>query len=129
MANRSRTISMTIRLQMTLAVLWVLLLPACSASTPPLGRGLPKTFAPMAPDFDKRIKQRFPAGSDEEQLLAELRSERFKIREIDDPSSRYRHSALYEHPGVACKESWTIQWTDDHAKITSIEGRYRQVCL
>jgi hypothetical protein len=116
-------------LQMTLAVLWVFLLPACSDSTPPIGRGLPKTFAPTAPDFDIRVKQRFPVGSDEGKLLAELRNERFTIQDIHEPSSRYGRSALYESHDVACKASWTIRWAAEQGKITDIEGSARQVCL
>ena len=98
----------------------------CSDPTPPIGRDLPKTFAPNDTYFDRRIKQRFPIGSDEENLLAELRSERFTTKETHDPSSRYRLSALYESHDLACKESWTIQWIAEQGKIKDIEGKYIQ---
>jgi hypothetical protein len=114
---------------MTLAVFWALLLSACANPTPLIGRGLPKTFGPT-PDFDRRIKQRFFIGSDERNLLAELRTERFTIRETHDPSSRYRFSAVYESHELVCRESWTIQWTAGQGRIVDIEGRYSgQLCL
>ena len=108
---------------MALAVFWALLLSACSNKPPPMARGLPKSFGPT-PDFDRRVKQLYPLGSDEAKLLAELRSERFTITESHDPSSRYRLSALYESEHFPCKETWTIRWADEHGIINDIEGRY-----
>ena len=66
---------------------------ACSNAPPSLGRGLPRTFVPT-PDFDKRIKERFPVGSEESKLLSELRGERFATAETQDPSGPYRFSAF-----------------------------------
>lgn len=109
--------------------LMTLLLAGCSDPTPPIGRDLPKTFAPNAPDFDNRVKQRFPIGSDDGKLLDELQRERFVITEAPDPSSHYPHSALYEGNDRACKESWTIQWAAKDGKIAAIEGRFSQVCM
>ena len=59
------------RRRMMLAVFCAFLVAACSNVTPSLGRGLPRTFGPT-PDFDKRIQERFPVGSEESKLLAEL---------------------------------------------------------
>lgn len=114
---------------MALAAFCALLLSGCSNPTPPLARGLPKSFGPT-PDFDSRVKQLYPIGSDEAVLLAELRNERFAIKETHDLSSRYRFTALYEAHEVACKESWIVQWTAAQAKIAAIEGTYSgKLCL
>jgi hypothetical protein len=115
--------------QIVLAVLSALLLSACSDPTPLIGQGLPKSFGPT-PEFDRRIRQRFPIGSDEAVLLAELRSERFAIKETHDLSSRYRFTALYEAHEVVCKESWTVQWTAEQGRISNIAGEYSgEICL
>ncbi len=114
---------------MALAVFWALLLSACSNPTPPLARGLPKSFGPTQ-DFDRRVKQLYPIGSDEAKLLTELRSERFTITESHDPSDRNLRSALYESEHFPCKETWTIRWVYDHGIINDVEGRYSgDLCL
>src|ERR1700734_1508685 len=105
-----------IRSSVLLMALCALVLAACSDPVPAIGRGLPKTFAEAAPYFDNRIKERFPIGSDEETLRAELHGEGFTIKELHDPSSRYRLSALYEGHDLACKESWNVQWTAEGGK-------------
>jgi hypothetical protein len=81
------------RRRMMLAVFCAFVVSACSNATPSLGRGLPRTFGPT-PDFDKRIKERFPVDSEESKLLAELHDERFATTETQDPSRPYRFSAL-----------------------------------
>lgn len=50
-----------------------------SVSPPELVRGLPRSFGPTS-DFDQRAKERFPIGSDQEKLAAELRHQRFASR-------------------------------------------------
>jgi hypothetical protein len=110
------------RRRMALAVSLAFLLSACSDSPPPMATGLPKSFGPT-PDFDIRIKQRFPIGSDEGNLLTELRVERFVIVESHDPAIPYKRSALYENHNFPCKETWSIQWTADKGKITEMVGR------
>jgi hypothetical protein len=107
----------------------VLLLSACADPTPPIAKGLPKTFGPTS-DFDARIRQRFPIGSGEESLFAELRTEKFAITELHDVSSQYRRTAFYEFHVFPCKETWTVSWVADQGKITGIEGRNSgQLCL
>jgi hypothetical protein len=115
--------------QMTLAVLGVLLLSGCSVPPPPMGRGLSHTVAQMTPDFDRRMNQRFPVGSDEGELLAELRVERFTIKQANEPSARYRLTALYEGHGLVCRTWWTVEWSAEQGKITAIGGEYSQSCL
>jgi hypothetical protein len=113
---------------MLLAALLTVLLTACGRA-PPLGKGLPRNYDPGSPYFDQRVKQRFPIGSDEARLVVEIRKEGFDIKKVPAPLGRYQHSALYEAGDFACRESWTIDWATAQGKITSIEGRYRHVCL
>jgi hypothetical protein len=113
-------------LRRILPVIVATLLSACSAQPPSMGRNLDRRDTPH---FDERVRQRFPVGSDESQLEAELRSEQFSIAEIHDPANRYRMSAVHEVNGVACREDWTIRWIAEEGKITGIEGRIRDICL
>ena len=106
-----------------------LLLSACASPTPPIAQGLPKAFGPTS-DFDARIRQRFPIGSSEITLIVELRTEKFTITQIHDPSDQYLRSAYYESRVFPCKESWTIRWVADQGKITAIQGRNSgELCL
>jgi hypothetical protein len=74
-------------LRRILPVIVATLLSACSAQPPSMGRNLDRRDTPH---FDERVRQRFPVGSDESQLEAELRSEQFSIAEIHDPANRLR---------------------------------------
>ena len=100
----------------------------CSSRPPPIGRGLPISFGPTPP-FNDRVVKRFPAGSDETKLLAELRREHFTVMENRDPSSRYRLSASYEISSLVCKDVWTIEWTAERGKIKEIWGESQDLCL
>ena len=112
-----------------LAVCWAVLLSACSNPTPPLARGLPKSFGPTS-DFDVRVKELYPIGSDEGKLLAELRSERFTVTENRNPSGRNGRSALYESEHFPRKESWTVRWVYDRGIINDVKGHYSgELCL
>ena len=79
--------------------------------------------------FDERVRQRFPIGSPEEVLIAQLRREEFSIGELPQTSGPYRFTAAYDIHGIACKESWTIDWTAVQGKLTKVEGLSRQICL
>jgi hypothetical protein len=116
------------RSQSLFAALAMLLSAACSNSEPPIGRGLPKTFG-YTPAFEERLRQRFPIGSDEQKLLVEIRSEKFGIQEVKDPSAPHRFSARYDASEGACREEWTIQWAAEQGKITDITGLNRQICF
>ena len=105
------------------------LLAGCSKVEPPIGRGLPATFG-FTPAFEQKLRERFPVGSDEGRLIAELRSEKFVLGEVHDPPGRYRSSARYEAShGPFCKGEWQIYWTAPHGIITEIGGMNREVCF
>jgi len=105
------------------------LLVGCSNTEPPIGRGLPTTFG-FTPAFEQRLRERYPVGSDERRLIAELRSEKFTLGEVRNPPGRYRSSALYEAShGPFCKGEWQIYWTASQGNIVEIGGMNREVCL
>lgn len=105
-----------------------MLLSACSSRTPPIGQRLPLGFGETG-QFDVRVQQRFPIGSPEEALVAELRREEFSIRELHGQSTPCQFAATYDVHGFACRHSWTIEWTAVRGKLTEIQGMSRQICL
>jgi hypothetical protein len=114
---------------MLTSALGALLLAACSNSDPPIGSGLPVTFG-FTLAFEQRVRERFPVGSYESRLIAELRNERFTLGEIQDPSNRYRNSAVYEAShGFACKGEWQVYWAASQGIIVEIGGMNREVCF
>lgn len=94
-----------------------------------MARDLPRSFVPTA-DFGRKVQQRFPTGSDEAVLVAELRQERFSIDKTRDPSGTYRHVAHYTRQELACRTSWAVLWNGEQGRIVTIEGRYSgEICL
>jgi hypothetical protein len=105
------------------------LLVGCSNAEPPIGRGLPTTFG-FTPAFEQRLRERFPVGSDEGRLIAELRSEKFTLGDVHNPPGHYRSSALYEAShGLFCKGEWQIYWNALQGFIIEIRGTNREVCF
>jgi hypothetical protein len=102
---------------------------SCTNKAPPIGAGLPRTFAPNSPEFDQRVKERFPVGSDEARLLLELQGEKFDIGKATGTSDPFQHTAQFESHDIACGESWTIEWNSEAGRIRGIEGKYRQSCF
>ncbi len=110
------------------AALATALLSGCYATVPPIAQGGPREVALVTPYFDDQVKQRFPVGSDEKQLRAELHRESFKIRETNDPNLGYQYAATFEDSGI-CKTLWTVRWNTDQEKITNTTATYSQTCL
>ena len=111
-----------------MVILTITSVAGCSERPPPIGRDLPVSFG-YTPYFNNRVLRRFPAGSEETKLLAELRREHFTVTEIQDRSSRDRLSATSETDDLACKDVWTIAWTAEQGKIKVIWAESRALCL
>ncbi len=97
------------------AALATALLSGCYATVPPIAQGGPREVALVTPYFDDQVKQRFPVGSDEKQLRAELHRESFKIRETNDPNLGYQYAATFEDSGI-CKTLWTVRWCYERSR-------------
>jgi len=117
---------MRLQLALTLALI---LVAGCSHSAPPIAHGLPTTFGKLTGAFDARMHERFPVGSDEELLIAELKREQFKFSGEVSGSEEHKLSAVYEAQDLACKQLWAVYWTANQRKITGISGHYEQVCF
>jgi hypothetical protein len=113
---------------MSFVAIATLSLSACYVTVPPIAQGGPKNVELVTPYFDDQVKRRFPAGSDEKHLRAELHRESFKISETNDPHAGYQSTATYQEDGV-CKVSWTVRWNADQGKIINTTAAYTQTCL
>jgi hypothetical protein len=72
--------------------------------------------------FDARVQSRFPVGSSEVDLVAELGREKFQTVAQDQSVSRYRFEAFRDLPGLACRRDWRIMWNSVAGKISEIHG-------
>lgn len=102
---------------------------ACSGQPPPIASGLNTNWDPHGIEFDNRLKQKFPVGSDTKFLIQELLEQGFKTdAKIDHPDGE-GFTALYEMRDIACRQSWIVSWSSSSGKITSVSGHSRQICL
>lgn len=108
-----------------------LALSACATPAPPIGRGLPRNFEDASHAFDERLRTRFPVGSSEADLVAELSREHFKIGPArPEADSLHEFSAI--HGGEmfpACDLTWVVIWAAQGGKITRMRGSYYATCL
>jgi hypothetical protein len=102
---------------------------ACQG-TPTIAKSLPgRTWKEVNNAFDARVQWRFPVGSSEGAMLAELKREHFKAESPGTSVPRYQFSALRDLPGFPCRQFWTVQWNSDAGEITEIDGGYGASCL
>ena len=112
------------------AVLVVLVGLSGCATPPPIGARLPRNFEQATAAFDQRVKTRFPVGSPESDLLAELKREKFKIGPVHDRSGRFSNDAIRGGGiGLTCNLQWEILWRSVDAKIVETAATYYATCL
>lgn len=105
-----------------LAIVFAVLTSACADPMPKLADGLPRSFVPTS-NFDERLKELFPVGSNETQLTAELQRERFVLRYGGDPAKVYQFASIYDRHDFPCRETWTVLWSAELGRVTAIAGR------
>ena len=111
------------RRTMLLAILIVPVLVACGTAPPKLAKGLPGSNGSPYPEWDQRVRERFPVGSDERVLLTELRREHFTF----DPTTAGH--ASYSSSNIACTQHWGVRWAAQDGRITQINGEHSVACL
>jgi len=116
------------RQRLVLVIVATLCVSSCVDGPPEIGRELPRSFEQARPVFDQRVKARFPVGSDETRLLAELRRQHFVVRP-SSPLSRYPNAVTYKAHQLVCNVSWTVSWRAEAGRIKEIAGDYGDVCL
>ena len=103
-------------------------LAACTTNPPPIARGLPTNIQEARQAFSERVPARFPVGSAETDLRAELQRQHFTIRTAGAYRAPYQFSAIVDSPGL-CRRTWVILWSALTHQITSIAGDYSVTCL
>ncbi len=109
-----------------LATFTALSLLACADSPSIIGSHVGASATDASAAFDQQVKARFPAGSDESALRAELVRERFVI--IRDKDSPFRFSATYSASELFCRRDWIVRWDLNAGKIADISGKYWLTC-
>jgi hypothetical protein len=105
----------------------LLTLAGCGTARPRIGEGLHGPVRAVQAEFDRRVRTRFPPGSDEAAVHNELVREKFVITR--DKDSPFSFSARYMSSNIACREDWTIRWSVYAGKIADIGGNWGQTCL
>lgn len=94
---------------------------------PALIRDMATAVDQITPTFSDRIKARFPIGSDENELISELRSEGFEPRWNLRGEPRV---AVLVRGGPACREEWRVFWRTDASDMVAVIGaEYAPICL
>jgi hypothetical protein len=105
----------------------LLVLASCTTAPPRIGAGLHGPVRDVAEEFDRRVKARFPIGSDETVLRGELEREKFVITR--DKDSPFGFSAFYQSGGFGCVDHWRVHWSVLAGTIAGIGGHWEQICL
>ena len=89
-----------------------------------LVRGLSgSTWTDMEAKFDRRLRTRFPLGSPESEMIAELRRQGFHSNTWGRADGDYE--AILEWSSLVCVESVHVVWkSDEQGRLTSIKGKY-----
>ena len=86
----------------------------------PLTRDLPSEFRAASATFDARVQARFPPGTPERQLVAELSRQGFH-------ESHAEHEMVRRQVSLVCNVAARVSWRADEAgKIRQARGVYRQ---
>jgi hypothetical protein len=88
------------------AVFALLVLTGCA--DPPLIQNLPNNAPVASEEFGRRIKQKFPDGCPEMEVVQELRRHGFRPRFGDSPSLRVYS---FTKSGFLVESEWIVSWT------------------
>ena len=106
-----------------LSSIWLAIPRGSEAALPELLQGLPQDWAQADLAFGARVLNRFPDGMSEQDLVAALMDQGFKI----SPNDR---RASFEQPNWVCRLVWQITWsTDEAGLVRGISGQYGGSCL
>ena len=98
-----------------------------SQGLPEIAATLPGDESDFARELDQRVRERFPIGTDEDQLLYYLRTQNFTPdwRRRDDPNTAY-----FRHQGLICEQTVRLNWrADASGKLTAVGGDYESHCI
>jgi hypothetical protein len=96
-------------------------------SFPAIAATLPGEESEFSRELDDRIRQRFPIGASEEELIAYLADQRFtpEWRRRDDVNA-----SDFVWNGLLCRRTVRVFWRADAAGLlTEVGGSYQSDCL
>jgi hypothetical protein len=89
---------------------------------PELVRNLPRNYMEARAAFESRVTSRFPIGSRQSDLVAELRRQGFSL--YDGTRAHFTQRDL------VCTREWSINWqADSQARLQSIGTFHYLACL
>ncbi len=94
-------------------------------SLPPIAQGMDSSFSTGDAQFKARVRARYPVGSSEKRLLADLRAQGFTadVRPGDLSSADLRRF-------IGCGDKiWSVRWRATGDRITEVFGVYGAICL
>lgn len=94
-----------------------ILLAACQASEPDIGRALPSEYAAANEAFDRRVKQRYPAGTNEKRVFEELKKQGFFVK-IHAGWKEANFTKSY----LVIENVWSVRWTASGSRMQEITG-------
>jgi hypothetical protein len=97
-----------------------ILLFACKPAEPQIGRDLPSTYAEGEQVFDRRVKVRFPAGTSEQSVIAELHRQGFRLL----PTREGVRDATFIRDEWIFQTIWSVRWRAKDGRIQEIWGVY-----
>jgi hypothetical protein len=96
-------------------------------TVPAIVATLPGDEAEFSRELDARIRERFPIGTSEDQLIDFLASENFVP---DWPRYDMANSSSFVENGLICKKIGRVRWRADAAGLlTEVGGAYESHCL
>ena len=89
---------------------------------PPIARNMYPIAGTVSPSWSRRLRERFPVGSAERDLVGRLRREHFQV----DPQNRRAGFGWARYP---CVYTLTVRWRGDQlGRVRAIEGGLLNAC-
>lgn len=86
-------------------------------------------FAAGERELNERVRTRFPPGSSEAAMIAELHRQGFRTDPIERDERGLWHSATFERHDLVCIIIWSVRWRSQGQRITEIWAVYGGQCL
>ena len=125
MSRRGCLISLVVPIVLVAALWGWLAWQASDWSLPSIAQGMDSTFSKGDEQFKKRVQLRYPVGSSEKRLIADLQSQGFAadIRPGDLSSADLKRF-------IGCGDKvWSVRWRAKGGRLTEVFGVYGAVCL
>lgn len=99
----------------------LLLLSACSTEKPPppIAAGLPTDVREATVEFNRRVGQQFPLGTEETVVRSTLSADGFEVGRLGAGLTRNNYP---------CSTKWMVNWRSAAGKLTNIHGEYGYIC-